>query len=231
MNYRNHFTNRAIKAVEFAQYVAQDLQQDYIGTEHILLGLLHERNGVAAQAMYALGLTFENAMAMVNTMDSQEAEYPSDNPYYTPRAKRVMEGAMEESQTLGHTYIGTEHILLSLLSETEGAAIEVLNRLGIDPDNLQDEVLERIDMPHPSDDGPQLEKGNGRTRSRREGGAPLLKKYGRDLNRLAEDAKMDPVIGREKEIQRVIQILSRRTKNNPVLLGEPGVGKTAIAEG
>ena len=231
MNYRNHFTNRAIKAVEFAQYVAQDLQQDYIGTEHILLGLLHERNGVAAQAMYALGLTFENAMAMVNTMDSQEAEYPSDNPYYTPRAKRVMEGAMEESQTLGHTYIGTEHILLSLLSETEGAAIEVLNRLGIDPDNLQDEVLERIDMPHPSDDGPQLEKGNGRTHSRREGGAPLLKKYGRDLNRLAEDAKMDPVIGREKEIQRVIQILSRRTKNNPVLLGEPGVGKTAIAEG
>ena len=231
MNYRNHFTNRAIKAVEFAQYVAQDLQQDYIGTEHILLGLLHERNGVAAQAMYALGLTFEKAMTMVNNMDSQEAEYPSDNPYYTPRAKRVMEGAMEESQTLGHTYIGTEHILLSLLSETEGAAIEVLTRMGIDPDNLQDEVLERIDMPHPSDDGPQLEKGSGRGRSRREGSAPLLKKYGRNLNRLAEDAKMDPVIGREKEIKRVIQILSRRTKNNPILLGEPGVGKTAIAEG
>ncbi len=231
MNYRNHFTNRAIKAVEFAQYVAQDLQQDYIGTEHLLLGLLHERNGVAAQAMNAMGLTFEKVMDVVNTMDSQEAEYPSDNPYYTPRAKRVMEGAMEESQTLGHTYIGTEHILLSLLSETEGAAIEALTRLGIDPDALQDEVLEHIDLPHPADDGPQVEKGSGRTRSRRDSGAPLLKKFGRDLNRMAEESQMDPVIGREKEIQRVIQILSRRTKNNPILLGEPGVGKTAIAEG
>lgn len=231
MNYRNHFTNRAIKAVEFAQYVAQDLQQDYIGTEHLLLGLLHERNGVAAQAMNAMGLTFEKVMDVVNNMDSQEAEYPSDNPYYTPRAKRVMEGAMEESQTLGHTYIGTEHILLSLLSETEGAAIEALTRLGIDPDALQDEVLEHIDLPHPADDGPQVEKGSGRTRSRRDSGAPLLKKFGRDLNRMAEESQMDPVIGREKEIQRVIQILSRRTKNNPILLGEPGVGKTAIAEG
>ena len=227
MNFRNHFTNRAIKAIEFAQYVAQDLEQDYIGTEHILLGLLHEREGVAAQAMQALGLTFETAVSQIRSLVAKEAEYPSDNPYYTPRAKRVMEGAVEESQTLGHSYIGTEHILLSLLQETEGAAVEVLERLSIDPDALQNEVMDRIDQPHSEDDGPQ----ETRARGRKEKGAPLLKKYGRDLNHMAEEAQMDPVIGREKEIQRVIQILSRRTKNNPILLGEPGVGKTAIAEG
>ncbi|SFT48572.1 ATP-dependent Clp protease ATP-binding subunit ClpC [Selenomonas sp. GACV-9] len=227
MNFRNHFTNRAIKAIEFAQYVAQDLGQDYIGTEHILLGLLHEREGVAAQAMQALGLTFETAVSQIRSLVAKEAEYPSDNPYYTPRAKRVMEGAVEESQTLGHSYIGTEHILLSLLQETEGAAVEVLDRLSIDPDALQNEVMDRIDQPHSEDDGPQ----ETRSRGRKGESAPLLKKYGRDLNRMAEEAQMDPVIGREKEIQRVIQILSRRTKNNPILLGEPGVGKTAIAEG
>ncbi|MBQ1889861.1 MAG: ATP-dependent Clp protease ATP-binding subunit ClpC, partial [Selenomonas sp.] len=104
MNFRNHFTNRAIKAIEFAQYVAQDLEQDYIGTEHILLGLLHEREGVAAQAMQALGITFEAAVSQIRSLVAKEAEYPSDNPYYTPRAKRVMEGAVEESQTLGHSY-------------------------------------------------------------------------------------------------------------------------------
>ncbi len=227
MNFRNHFTNRAIKAIEFAQYVAQDLEQDYIGTEHILLGLLHEREGVAAQAMQALGITFEVAVSQIRSLVAKEAEYPSDNPYYTPRAKRVMEGAVEESQTLGHNYIGTEHILLSLLQETEGAAVEVFDRLSVDPDALQNEVMDRIDQPHSEDDGPQ----EMRARGRKEKGAPLLKKYGRDLNHMAEEAQMDPVIGREKEIQRVIQILSRRTKNNPILLGEPGVGKTAIAEG
>ena len=212
MDYRNHFTRRAIKAIEFAQYMARDLAQDYIGTEHILLGLLHEREGLAAKAMVA----------------SQEAEYPSDNPYYTPRAKRVMEGAFEEAQSLGHNYIGTEHILLSLLEETEGAAVEVLELMGVNPDALQDEVMDRIDAQHP--DGEMPEEGQKRGRHGREN-TPLLKKYGRDLNKMARESQMDPVVGRETEIQRVIQILSRRTKNNPVLLGEPGVGKTAIAEG
>ena len=228
MNYRNHFTNRAIKAIEFAQYAAQDLEQDYIGTEHILLGLLHETEGVAAQAMESLGLTFEKVASQVRSVLAQEAEYPSDNPYYTPRAKRVMEGAVEEAQTLGHNYIGTEHILLSLLEETEGAAVEVFERMGVDPDVLQGEVMERIDHSRPAGDGPESTAAAG---SRRDPGMPLLRKYGRDLNKMAQESRMDPVIGREKEIQRVIQILSRRTKNNPILLGEPGVGKTAIAEG
>ena len=228
MNYRNHFTSRAIKAIEFAQYASRELEQDYIGTEHLLLGLLHEEGSVAAAAMQAVGLRFDDVMQRVETMVAGDAEYPADNPYYTPRAKRVMEGAIEEAQTLGHNYIGTEHILLSLLEETEGAAAELLSGMGVDIDALQGEVLERIDHPHPEGDGPEpgrAEKAKGRQ------AAQLLKKYGRNLNDMAKEDRMDPVIGRDKEIQRVIQILARRTKNNPILLGEPGVGKTAIAEG
>ena len=227
MNYRNHFTSRAIKAIEFAQYAARELEQDYIGTEHILLGLLHEEGSVAFAALQAAGLSFDAVMQRVEAMVAGDAEYPSDNPYYTPRAKRVMEGAVEEAQTLGHNYIGTEHILLSLLEETEGAAAELLIGMGVDIDALQGEVLDRIDHPHPEGDGEpsRTEKAKGRQ-------APqLLKKYGRNLNDMAKEDRMDPVIGRDKEIQRVIQILARRTKNNPILLGEPGVGKTAIAEG
>jgi ATP-dependent Clp protease ATP-binding subunit ClpC len=227
MNYRNHFTSRAIKAIEFAQYAARELEQDYIGTEHILLGLLHEEGSVAFAALQAAGLIFDAVMQRVEAMVAGDAEYPSDNPYYTPRAKRVMEGAVEEAQTLGHNYIGTEHILLSLLEETEGAAAELLIGMGVDIDALQGEVLDRIDHPHPESDGEpsRTEKAKGRQ-------APqLIKKYGRNLNDMAKEDRMDPVIGRDKEIQRVIQILARRTKNNPILLGEPGVGKTAIAEG
>ena len=227
MNYRNHFTSRAIKAIEFAQYAARELEQDYIGTEHILLGLLHEEGSVAFAALQAAGLTFDAVMQRVEAMVAGDAEYPSDNPYYTPRAKRVMEGAVEEAQTLGQNYIGTEHILLSLLEETEGAAAELLIGMGVDIDALQGEVLDRIDHPHPEGDGEpsRTEKAKGRQ-------APqLIKKYGRNLNDMAKEDRMDPVIGRDKEIQRVIQILARRTKNNPILLGEPGVGKTAIAEG
>ena len=227
MNYRNHFTSRAIKAIEFAQYAARELEQDYIGTEHILLGLLHEEGSVAFAALQAAGLTFDAVMQRVEAMVAGDAEYPSDNPYHTPRAKRVMEGAVEEAQTLGHNYIGTEHILLSLLEETEGAATELLIGMGVDIDALQGEVLDRIDHPHPEGDGEpsRTEKAKGRQ-------APqLIKKYGRNLNDMAKEDRMDPVIGRDKEIQRVIQILARRTKNNPILLGEPGVGKTAIAEG
>ena len=227
MNYRNHFTSRAIKAIEFAQYAARELEQDYIGTEHILLGLLHEEGSVAFAALQAAGLSFDAVMQRVEAMVAGDAEYPSDNPYYTPRAKRVMEGAVEEAQTLGHNYIGTEHILLSLLEETEGAAAELLIGMGVDIDALQGEVLDRIDHPHPEGDGEP-----SRTEKAKRRQAPqLIKKYGRNLNDMAKEDRMDPVIGRDKEIQRVIQILARRTKNNPILLGEPGVGKTAIAEG
>ena len=229
MNYRNHFTSRAIKAIEFAQYVSRNLEQDYIGTEHILLGLLHEEGSVAYEALSAVGLSFDTVMQKVEAMVSGETDYPSDNPYYTPRAKRVMEGAVEEAQSLRHNYIGTEHILLALLEETEGAATELLISLGVDFDALQDEVLARIDSPHPEGDG-EASAGRGEARGRTH--QPMMvERFGRNLNDVAKEGHMDPVIGRDKEIQRVVQILSRRTKNNPILIGEPGVGKTAIAEG
>ena len=228
MNYRDYFTSSAVKAIEFARYAARDLEQDYIGTEHILLGLMHEE-GTAAQAMQSVGLTFEEMAGQLRSLVTQEAEYPSDNPYYTPRAKRVMEGAIAEAQNLGCSYIDTEHILLSLLSETEGTAIEILERMGVAPETLKDEVMDRMNLAHSSENGSEKRKGSSAVNRKK--GAPMLKKYGRNLNRMAQESQMDPVIGREKEIQRVIQILSRRTKNNPILLGEPGVGKTAIAEG
>ena len=227
MNYQNHFTDRAVKAVEFAQNAASRLQQDYIGTAHILLGLIHESGSVAADGLEEAGLDFEKGASRVQHYASREADYHSDNPYYTPRAKRVMEGAMEEAQQMGHNYVGTEHILLSLLEETEGDAIDVLEDLGVDIEALEDIVLDKLGE---NTDGGEQENSRGRGRKQVKG-TPLLKKYGRDLTKVAAEGRLDPVIGRTKEIQRVIQMLSRRTKNNPILIGEPGVGKTAIAEG
>ena len=224
----NHFTNRAVKAIEFAQRAAQELQQDYIGTEHILLGLIHESGGVAADALESVGLDYAQIAERVRRIASHEADYPADNPYYTPRAKRVMEGAMEEAQQMGHDYVGTEHILLSLLEETEGDAIEVLESLGVDIDALEDVVLDRLGEGTRGEDDDEDAGHRGRHAVK---GTPMLKKYGRDLTKVAAEGTLDPVIGRTQEIQRVIQILSRRTKNNPILIGEPGVGKTAIAEG
>ena len=226
MNYRNHLTKQAMRAIEFAHFAAQKYNQDYVGTEHILLGLIHEKC-LAATAMTKLGLTFEKVAEVIGAMASQESGYPADNPYYTPRAKRVIEGALEEAQMLDNDYIGTEHILLSLLEENDGAAVEVLDRLSVDIEGLKDEILALIG-----------EAGQARTDNDRDevsprssSGTPMLNKYGRNLNTMAENKELDPVIGRDVEIRRVIQILSRRTKNNPILLGEPGVGKTAIAEG
>ena len=226
MNYRNHLTKQAMRAIEFAHFAAQKYNQDYVGTEHILLGLIHEKC-LAATAMTKLGLTFEKVAEVIGAMASQESGYPSDNPYYTPRAKRVIEGALEEAQMLDNDYIGTEHILLSLLEENDGAAVEVLDRLRVDIEGLKDEILALIG------EAGQAMADNDRDEvsPRSSSGTPMLNKYGRNLNTMAENKELDPVIGRDVEIRRVIQILSRRTKNNPILLGEPGVGKTAIAEG
>lgn len=226
MNYRNHLTKQAMRAIEFAHFAAQKYNQDYVGTEHILLGLIHEKC-LAATAMTKLGLTFEKVAEVIGAMASQESGYPADNPYYTPRAKRVIEGALEEAQMLDNDYIGTEHILLSLLEENDGAAVEVLDRLSVDIEGLKDEILALIG------EAGQARADNDRDEvsPRSSSGMPMLNKYGRNLNTMAENKELDPVIGRDVEIRRVIQILSRRTKNNPILLGEPGVGKTAIAEG
>ena len=222
---QGRFTNRAVHAIEFAQYEAQELQQDYIGTEHILLGLLHEKEGIAAKALGAVGLEFAAVRQQVENVLEQEEQYPSDNPYYTPLAKHAMEMSMREAQRLGHNYVGTEHILLGLLSDESSAGARVIESMGVDLEELRTAVYNMLDAKH-SDADVQGAASGGRKNA-----TPLLNRYGRNLNDMARQEKMDPVIGREKEIQRVIQILSRRTKNNPILIGEPGVGKTAIAEG
>ncbi|MDY6268285.1 MAG: ATP-dependent Clp protease ATP-binding subunit [Selenomonadaceae bacterium] len=222
---QGRFTNRAVKAIEFAQYEAQELEQDYIGTEHILLGLLHEREGIAAKALGSVGLDFQAVRQQVENVLEQEEQYPSDNPYYTPMAKHAMEMSVREAQRLGHSYVGTEHILLGLLHDEDSAGARVIESMGVDLEALKTTVYNLLDAKNPESTDTQ-----GATDGKKNA-TPLLARYGRSLNDMARQEKMDPVIGRAKEIERVIQILSRRTKNNPILIGEPGVGKTAIAEG
>lgn len=226
----NRFTARAIKVLELAQYEAGELGQNYIGTEHLLLGLIHEGEGIAARALISLGidlLTVHNRLeSILGPVDESQGERFS----YTPRAKRVMELAIDEAQSLGHNYIGTEHILLGLIRENEGIAAKVLISLGADLDIVRETVIDMLG-------GEQYDASAGESGQAGSHGHPMrsatptLDQYGRNLNELAIKDKLDPVVGREKEIERVIQILSRRTKNNPVLIGEPGVGKTAVAEG
>ena len=223
----NRFTARAIRVLEYAQYEAQGLEQNYVGTEHLLLGLLHESEGIAARVLRELGLDLDLVRDRVERVMGGAA-YVADHPSYTPHAKRVMELAVDEARSFGNNYIGTEHILLGLIRENEGIAAQVLISLGADLDVVRSTVVEMLG-------GMQEEAGQGEgsvQNGNTAGSAtPLLDKYGRSLNELARTDKLDPVIGRDPEIERVIQILSRRTKNNPVLIGEPGVGKTAIAEG
>lgn len=226
----SRFTARAIKVLELAQYAAQELQHHYVGTEHLLLGLIQEGEGVAARALLSLEVDLETVRDEVETiLGASSSEAKTGSPAsYTPRAKRVMELAMMEAQDLGHNYIGTEHILLGLLRENEGIAARVLMRLGADLDLVKEVVLEMLGGELLGEGGGS---GDGKSTAPGTRKTPTLNAFGRNLNDLAEKEKIDPVIGRESEIERVIQILSRRTKNNPVLIGEPGVGKTAIAEG
>ena len=212
------FTERAQKSILLAQEEAKNLRHNYVGTEHILLGLLAEGEGVALNNM---GVTLENARNEVIKVIGQ-GSYVADIMGFTPRTKRIFELSFLEARNLGHNYVGTEHILLGLLEEREGVAIVVLKKLGVDIDRLEQNILEML-SDNQSKSAPSQDGGSNAT--------PNLDKYSRDLTQLSIDGKIDPVIGRTKEIERVIQVLSRRTKNNPVLIGEPGVGKTAIAEG
>ncbi len=223
----NRFTTRAIRVIKNAQAAARSMAQYYVGTEHLLLGLLKEEGGIAAKALYSLGVDLDAVRPRVMAVMENESPYDGQELYYTPRAKRAMEQALSEAHALGHDYIGTEHILLGLLNEDECLAAQVLVSLGLDLDVIRDRVLEFLGGG--GVDSGEIQGFSGEHRG--DSKTPMLDSYGRDLNQLARDDKMDPVIGREKEIERVIQILSRRTKNNPVLIGEPGVGKTAIAEG
>ncbi|MFK7697393.1 ATP-dependent protease ATP-binding subunit ClpC [Paenibacillus sp. HJGM_3] len=215
------FTERAQKVLALAQEEAVRLGHNNIGTEHILLGLIRESDGIAAKALVALGLSLEKIQDEVESLIGRGQEQPS-NIAYTPRAKKVIELSMDEARKLGHTYVGTEHILLGLIREGEGVAARVLNNLNVSLNKARQQVLQLLG----SSEAVSSNQGSSANVN-----TPTLDGLARDLTAYAKEGNLDPVIGRAKEIERVIQVLSRRTKNNPVLIGEPGVGKTAIAEG
>ena len=213
------FTERARKSIVLAQEEAQRLGNNYIGTEHILLGIISEGESLAAKVLESLGVNLAKVRQEVEAIVGRGGQTVQQEMVFTPRAKRVIELAFEEARQLNHNYIGTEHLLLGLIREGEGVAARVLTNLGVDPAKVRVQTTSLLG----AEGQPPAPKGKSKT--------PTLDAYGRDLTQLARDAKLDPVIGRNSEIERVIQILARRTKNNPALIGEPGVGKTAVAEG
>ncbi|HEX5861891.1 MAG TPA: Clp protease N-terminal domain-containing protein, partial [Nocardioides sp.] len=221
------FTDRARRVVVLAQEEARMLSHNYIGTEHILLGLIHEGEGVAAKALESLDISLEAVRAQVEEIIGQGQQAPSGHIPFTPRAKKVLELSLREALQLGHSYIGTEHILLGLIREGEGVAAQVLQKLGADLNRVRQQVIQLL-----SGFQGKESAGAGAATGASGGDAPssslVLDQFGRNLTQDAREGKLDPVIGREQEIERVMQILSRRTKNNPVLIGEPGVGKTTI---
>ena len=231
MNYRQFFTQAAIKAVEFSQYIAQRRGKGYIGTGQLLLGILHMRDTIAAEVLDKFGVDYDSAEQVIRSSDGfQDVLHPAEDvPYYTRRAQRVMQGAIDTARE-ERSFVTTEHILLSLLTESDGTAVHTIEDMDVDIEELQSEVLERMSNAEESKEkSPRRKPAKGDAKGK---GLPAsLKKFGRDLIGVARSGGLDPVIGRSSEIDRVIQILARRTKNNPILLGEAGVGKTAIAEG
>jgi ATP-dependent Clp protease ATP-binding subunit ClpC len=230
------FTDRARRVVVLAQEEARLLNHNYIGTEHILLGLIHEGEGVAAKGLESLGISLEAVRSQVEELIGHGASSPSGHIPFTPRAKKVLELSLREALQLGHNYIGTEHILLGLIREGEGVAAQVLVKLGADLSRVRQQVIQLLSGYAGSGQGsPGSQEKAGATTGGSGGdsasGSLVLDQFGRNLTQAAREKKLDPVIGRSRETERVMQILSRRTKNNPVLIGEPGVGKTAIVEG
>ena len=230
------FTDRARRVVVLAQEEARLLNHNYIGTEHILLGLIHEGEGVAAKGLESLGISLEAVRSQVEELIGHGASSPSGHIPFTPRAKKVLELSLREALQLGHNYIGTEHILLGLIREGEGVAAQVLVKLGADLSRVRQQVIQLLSGYAGSGQGSSgsPEKAGataGGSGGDSASGSLVLDQFGSNLTQAARDKKLDPVIGRSRETERVMQILSRRTKNNPVLIGEPGVGKTAIVEG
>ena len=228
------FTDRARKVMQLANQEAQRFNHEYIGTEHILLGLVKEGSGVAANVLKNLDIDLRKVRTEVEKLVQAGPEMVTIGKLHqTPRAKKVIDYSIEEARNLNHNYVGTEHLLLGLLREQEGVAAQVLMNLGLKLEDVREEVLNLLghnSMPTEEsgrESGGPGERPAGKSKSK----TPALDSFGRDLTELARQAKLDPVIGRANEIERVVQVLSRRTKNNPVLLGEAGVGKTAIVEG
>jgi ATP-dependent Clp protease ATP-binding subunit ClpC len=224
------FTDRARRVVVLAQEEARMLNHNYIGTEHILLGLIHEGEGVAAKALESMNISLEAVRNQVTEIIGRGQTAPAGHIPFTPRAKKVLELSLREALQLGHNYIGTEHILLGLIREGEGVAAQVLQKLGADLNRVRQQVIQLLSGysgGEPGKAGAGVGEASGGSRE----GSTVLDQFGTNLTQAAADAELDPVIGRSREIERVMQVLSRRTKNNPVLIGEPGVGKTAIVEG
>ncbi|MBO8430916.1 ATP-dependent Clp protease ATP-binding subunit [Spirochaetes bacterium] len=226
------FTEKAIKVIMLAQEEARRLGHNFVGTEQVLLGLIGEGTGVAAKTLKSMGVTLKDARAEVEKIIGRGSGFVAVEIPFTPRAKRVLELSWDEARQLGHNYIGTEHLLLGLIREGEGVAARVLENLGVDLNKIRSNVVKML-----GESKPQATAGSSSTSSSSSSSSggktktPSLDEFGRDLTLAAQEMRLDPVVGREKEIERVIQILARRTKNNPVLIGEPGVGKTAVAEG
>ena len=224
------FTEKAIKVIMLAQEEARRLGHNFVGTEQVLLGLIGEGTGVAAKTLKSMGVTLKDARAEVEKIIGRGSGFVAVEIPFTPRAKRVLELSWDEARQLGHNYIGTEHLLLGLIREGEGVAARVLENLGVDLNKIRSNVIKMLGETKPQ----SVSSGGSSSSSSSSGGktkTPSLDEFGRDLTLAAQELRLDPVVGREKEIERVIQILARRTKNNPVLIGEPGVGKTAVAEG
>ncbi len=226
------FTEKAIKVIMLAQEEARRLGHNFVGTEQVLLGLIGEGTGVAAKTLKSMGVNLKDARTEVEKIIGRGSGFVAVEIPFTPRAKRVLELSWDEARQLGHNYIGTEHLLLGLIREGEGVAARVLENLGVDLNKVRSNVVKMLGESKPSGSGSSsgsttssTASSSGKTKT------PSLDEFGRDLTLAAQELRLDPVVGREKEIERVIQILARRTKNNPVLLGEPGVGKTAVAEG
>src|SRR6201746_251144 len=233
------FTDRARRVVVLAQEEARMLNHNYIGTEHILLGLIHEGEGVAAKALESLGISLEGVRQQVEEIIGQGQQAPSGHIPFTPRAKKVLELSLREALQLGHNYIGTEHILLGLIREGEGVAAQVLVKLGADLSRVRQQVIQLLSgyqgssgkgEPAAASSSSSGTSSNKPEEATDKGSSQILDQFGRNLTQLAREKKLDPVVGRDRELERVMQVLSRRTKNNPVLIGEPGVGKTAIVE-
>lgn len=221
------FTEKAIKVIMLAQEEARRLGHNFVGTEQVLLGLIGEGTGIAAKTLKSMGVNLKDARVEVEKIIGRGSGFVAVEIPFTPRAKRVLELSWDEARQLGHNYIGTEHLLLGLIREGEGVAARVLENLGVDSNKIRSNVVKMLGESKPQ----AVSSGSGSSTSGGKTKTPSLDEFGTDLTLAAQELRLDPVIGREKEIERVIQILARRTKNNPVLIGEPGVGKTAVAEG
>jgi ATP-dependent Clp protease ATP-binding subunit ClpC len=215
------FTEKAIKVIMLAQEEARRLGHNFVGTEQILLGLIGEGTGIGPKVLKSMGVNLKDARVEVEKIIGRGSGFVAVEIPFTPRAKRVLELSLEEARQLGHNYIGTEHLLLGLIREGEGVAARVLENLNVDPSKVRSQIIRSLG------ENTEVSSGSNPPRSK----TPTLEEFGTNLTTKATEGRLDPVVGRAKEIERVIQILGRRTKNNPVLIGEPGVGKTAIAEG